>query len=109
MLDLSSHMASYHKMDGLGVSGMSILGGIDYGNVHRGTGPHSHAIVVVGSGITCLNVQTACVAHDHGNDLAVRGVPSGHYSVYGDTLLRDPLGVIPGPTNVFRQAAMWQI
>ena len=29
MLDLSSNMASNRKMDGLGVSGMSILGGID--------------------------------------------------------------------------------
>ena len=29
MLDLSSNMASNGKMDGLGVSGMSILGGID--------------------------------------------------------------------------------
>ena len=29
MLDLSSNMASYCKMDGLGVSGMYILGGID--------------------------------------------------------------------------------
>ena len=28
MLDLSSNMASNRKMDGLGVSGMSILGGI---------------------------------------------------------------------------------
>ena len=75
-------------------------------NVQRGTGPHSHAVVVVGSGITCFNVQIACVAHHHGKDLAVRAVPSGHYSVYGDTLLRDPLGVIPGQTNVHRQAAM---
>ena len=67
--------------------------------------PHSHAIVVMGSGIICLNVQTACVAHHHGNDLAVRGVPSCHYSVYGDTFLRDPLGVTTGQTNVVRQAA----
>ena len=29
MLDLSSHMVSNRKMDGLGVSGMSILVGID--------------------------------------------------------------------------------
>ena len=29
MLVLSSNMASNRKMDGLGVSGMSILGGID--------------------------------------------------------------------------------
>ena len=29
MLDLSSNMASNRKMDGLGVSGMSILSGID--------------------------------------------------------------------------------
>ena len=29
MLDLSSNMASNRKMDELGVSGMSILGGID--------------------------------------------------------------------------------
>ena len=29
MLDLSTYVASYRKMDGLGVSGMSILGGID--------------------------------------------------------------------------------
>ena len=29
MLDLSSNMASTRKMDRLGVSGMSILGGID--------------------------------------------------------------------------------
>ena len=29
MLDLSTYIASNGKMDGLGVSGMSILGGID--------------------------------------------------------------------------------
>ena len=29
MLDISSNMASNHKMDRSGVSGMSILGGID--------------------------------------------------------------------------------
>ena len=29
MLDLSSNMASNHEMDGLGVSGMSMLGRID--------------------------------------------------------------------------------
>ena len=29
MLDLSANMASNRKMDGLGVSGMSLLGGID--------------------------------------------------------------------------------
>ena len=29
MLDLSSNMASNRTMDGFGVSGMSILGGID--------------------------------------------------------------------------------
>ena len=29
MLDSSSNMASNRKMDGLGVSGMSILGGIE--------------------------------------------------------------------------------
>ena len=28
MLDLPSNIASNHKMDGLGLSGMSILGGI---------------------------------------------------------------------------------
>ena len=81
----------------------------DHGNVQRGTGPQPHAIGVVGVGITCLNVQAAYVSHHHGNDIAVSGVPSGHYSVYGDTLLRDPLGVIPGQTNVLRQAAMWQL
>ena len=69
--------------------------------MQRGTGPQAHAIVVVGSGITCLNVQTACVAHHHGNDLAVRGMPSGHYNVYGDTLLRDMLGVFPGRDFAF--------
>ena len=56
----------------------------DHWNVQRGTRPHSHAVVVVGSGITCFNVQTARVAHHHGKDLAVRGVPSGHYSVRSD-------------------------
>ena len=75
----------------------------DHGNVQQGTGPQPHAIVVVGSGITCLNVQTAYVAHHLGNDLS-----SGHYNVYGDTRLRDSLGVIPGQTSVHRQAAMWQ-
>ena len=29
MLDLSSNMASHRKTDGLGVSGISIVGGID--------------------------------------------------------------------------------
>ena len=29
MLDLSSNMASNHKMDGLGLSGMYFVGGID--------------------------------------------------------------------------------
>ena len=57
-------------------------------------------------GIGHYYVQTACIAHHHGNDLAVRRVPSGHYNVYGDTLLRDQLGVIPGQTNIHRQAAM---
>ena len=56
-----------------------------HGNVQRGTGPQPHAIGVVGVGITCLHVQAAYVAHHHVNDPAVRGVPSGHYSVYGDT------------------------
>ena len=81
----------------------------DHGNVQRGTGPQPHAIVIVVSGITSLNVQTACVAYHRENDLTVRDVPSGHYNVYGDTLLRDPLGEIPGQTYVHRQAAMWQL
>ena len=82
---------------------------INNGIVQRGKGLQPHRVVVVGVGVTYLNVQTACVAHHHGNDLAVRGLPAGHYSVYGDTLLRDPLGVIPGQTSVHRQAAMWKL
>ena len=85
---------------------------IYHGIEQRGTGPEPHAVVVVESGVTYLDVQTVCVVHHHGNDFAVRGVPSGHYTVYGDTLLRVPLRVIPVQTSVYRKAAMmtshWQ-
>ena len=81
----------------------------DHGNVQRETEPQPQAIVVVVLDVTYLNVQTACGAHHYGNDVMVRGVPSGRYTVYGDTLLRDTLEVTLCQTSVHRLAAMLQL
>ena len=53
--------------------------------------------------------QQAMKFRDPRNDLSLRLVPSGHYNVYGETLLRDPLGVMARQTSAHRQEAMWQL
>ena len=79
--------------------------GTDRENVQQGAGPQPHIYYSCGGiGRYLFECSNPCVAHHQGNDLA-----SVHYNVYGDTHLRDPLGVIPGQTSVHRQAAMWQL